>query len=634
MTETAHNILVVDDDPTMRHLLKSALSADSPHLNVLCAQNAQEALQIIARIRTSLVISDIIMPGMSGLDLMGRIREQHPAIKVILMTAHASQELDQRARQSGCLHFLRKPIDIHKLKELITSEIGAENRSGFSGLLTNIQLPDLLQMCCYAGVNTAIRVHHEGRSGTIYINEGQIVHAAHESEEGMEAFFHIFMWQSGHFRTLGEIDIPKATIDRNWQYLLMEGHRRMDEADAAEMEAHAEKPETAAPDVEHHQPPAEQPEPPEASHPMPSPPASDTVHPSAKRQAPKRDPNRPIQVLLVEPSEGSLHILARMLSTHPMVQLVETVQSPEAALETAHDHNPDLILLDIDLPAGTDDTPLKRLVAASPFPVLLASDVDSRKADRIMELLFSGAVDLFRKPGRLLDLGAQERRLVDRLRLVADAETAPLRTADMPRPRDDAPRPARPMRTSRTLKVVLGGAGGYRESVTLITGLPRTITTCIILIQTLPDGFHLPFTRFLASRSEPLVEALTKSEPISQGRCFAAVHDIPLTLIISGKTCYLNPIGSLQNGDAYHGMPDRFLKMAADVFREQLEVMVLSGAEVGLLDGLINVRAQGGRVYAQRRDTCLIPAPIQRCAENHLISREMAVSEMQRRLTG
>jgi hypothetical protein len=72
--------------------------------------------------------------------------------------------------------------------------------------------------------------------------------------------------------------------------------------------------------------------------------------------------------------------------------------------------------------------------------------------------------------------------------------------------------------------------------------------------------------------------------------------------------------------------------MAADVFRERLEVMVLSGAEVGLLDGLINVRAQGGRIYAQRRGTCLIPTPIQRCVENHLISREMEISEMQRRL--
>ena len=107
-------ILVVDDYLPTRHLIIDALSQS--HLyQVSEAENGQEALHLFDENNYDLVISDIMMPGMSGIELLNMIRERNPASAVIMITGNPTTDLTVNAIKKGAVDFLTKPFDIDEL---------------------------------------------------------------------------------------------------------------------------------------------------------------------------------------------------------------------------------------------------------------------------------------------------------------------------------------------------------------------------------------------------------------------------------------------------------------------------------------------------------------------------------------
>jgi len=102
------SILVVDDEPAMRLLITSVLK-DEGHLTTAAA-SGEEALQLIARHHYHVVITDLRMPGMSGLQLLEAVRRDNPATAVILLTAFGTVEGAVEAMRKGAAHYLLKPL--------------------------------------------------------------------------------------------------------------------------------------------------------------------------------------------------------------------------------------------------------------------------------------------------------------------------------------------------------------------------------------------------------------------------------------------------------------------------------------------------------------------------------------------
>lgn len=127
---TAANILVVDDDQGQRSLLSSFLSSNG--FNVTPSASGSEALDLLSRHEFAMVISDVRMPGMSGLEMLRRLRTEKPDIPVLLVTAFASIRDAVDATRDGALNYLSKPIDLDELLALVrksTGESAGENRS-------------------------------------------------------------------------------------------------------------------------------------------------------------------------------------------------------------------------------------------------------------------------------------------------------------------------------------------------------------------------------------------------------------------------------------------------------------------------------------------------------------------------
>lgn len=110
MTPESSNVLVVDDDPNLTDLLVDTLAALG--YQPFSAGSAPEALQILSKTRIDLVISDINMPEMSGLELLQEIKKKNQRLPVMLITGISTDSIKDRAFSQGADGFLSKPFRI------------------------------------------------------------------------------------------------------------------------------------------------------------------------------------------------------------------------------------------------------------------------------------------------------------------------------------------------------------------------------------------------------------------------------------------------------------------------------------------------------------------------------------------
>jgi DNA-binding NtrC family response regulator len=113
----AVSLLIIDDNAGSLELLSSALA--QPELEILTASDPEEGLDLVFERHPQIVLTDLVMPRLSGLDVLERIMEFDPSIDVILMTAHYSTESAVAAIQKGACDYLNKPISIASLRERV-----------------------------------------------------------------------------------------------------------------------------------------------------------------------------------------------------------------------------------------------------------------------------------------------------------------------------------------------------------------------------------------------------------------------------------------------------------------------------------------------------------------------------------
>jgi DNA-binding NtrC family response regulator len=119
---TPPRILIVDDDPGQRSLLESFLR--SQNFEVVLAESGERALALLPGGNFSLMISDVRMPGLSGLETLHRVRRQLPTLPVLLVTAYADIRDAVVAMRDGALNYLAKPIDLDELLVTVRQATG------------------------------------------------------------------------------------------------------------------------------------------------------------------------------------------------------------------------------------------------------------------------------------------------------------------------------------------------------------------------------------------------------------------------------------------------------------------------------------------------------------------------------
>lgn len=119
-----YSILIVEDEVDLADSLKQLLIDDYSHIDI--ATNGQEALNCLARKSFDLIISDILMPVMSGHEMIRNLRLKGNDTPVIFMTGNGTKELVQSAIKLGAVDFIDKPVTIAHLKDVIASTLEIE----------------------------------------------------------------------------------------------------------------------------------------------------------------------------------------------------------------------------------------------------------------------------------------------------------------------------------------------------------------------------------------------------------------------------------------------------------------------------------------------------------------------------
>ncbi|MDY7039912.1 MAG: response regulator, partial [Chloroflexota bacterium] len=119
MESAKKRILIVDDDVELAALLRQALKDLGNDLEIQLARDADEALAKISKRTFTLVVTDIKMEGLNGLQLVEILKQLDPTIKTIAMTAYSSPEVEKEAQALNVYRYIAKPFTIEEFRRIV-----------------------------------------------------------------------------------------------------------------------------------------------------------------------------------------------------------------------------------------------------------------------------------------------------------------------------------------------------------------------------------------------------------------------------------------------------------------------------------------------------------------------------------
>jgi len=223
--ENERRILVVDDETLAVEMMEKLLSSDG--YEVEAAFSGKFALAKLHLRDFDLVIVDINMPGMDGIELIRRIRELKPNQRIVVATGFPSQRTAQQAFKLGTLDYIAKPFPDKRLLEVVEHAL----RKSEESLVGAVQLTceELIQLYALGQRTVVLEVRRDKDVGRIWFENGRVIHAETGDRRGEGAFYEIQSWRGGSFTTQSFKGKVTRTIEQSVHGLLLEGARRQDE---------------------------------------------------------------------------------------------------------------------------------------------------------------------------------------------------------------------------------------------------------------------------------------------------------------------------------------------------------------------------------------------------------------------
>jgi CheY-like chemotaxis protein len=220
---TMKKILIVDDDTNFLLSLADGLKADAKNVEVLIAENGKEAVNKLRKNKIELLVTDIKMPEMDGLELLAHMVNNYPNIPVIVMTAFATREIEDRAANMGSFRFLEKPLDFHVLMEKINEglDVGSHYYTKVVSLCSFLQTVVMETRTCM------ISVRSNKKRGYLYFFKGVLIDGETGDLRGAAAVYNIVSWEDAEIEI--NVDNPKepGKIDTPLNFIVEEElHRR------------------------------------------------------------------------------------------------------------------------------------------------------------------------------------------------------------------------------------------------------------------------------------------------------------------------------------------------------------------------------------------------------------------------
>jgi DNA-binding response OmpR family regulator len=231
--EQGGRVLVLEPEREVAAKIRAALQEAAPSAQVDLARNLEEAQRLVLNDRPDLFVLDVDAAPDLGQDFLYDLRTSHPNARAIVLTGVHLAAHRERAAGLGAIHFLEKPFphdDFVDLVQALLSPSGEPDSEKFQGTLSDLHLADIIQLKCMSGSSAALQfTGPQGEKARVYFESGQVRHATAPGKEGIAAFNEIVNWKGGQISEVSGAAQSPRTIDLDWQILLMEAVREMDE---------------------------------------------------------------------------------------------------------------------------------------------------------------------------------------------------------------------------------------------------------------------------------------------------------------------------------------------------------------------------------------------------------------------
>jgi CheY-like chemotaxis protein len=226
-------ILFVDDETSFLDTVRALFTAWSKNgWRIEVAVSADQALEILKTRKFDLIVVDVNMPVLDGIQFLRILNRRFPDLKKAAITGFANEEKRSACLANGAELFIEKPRSSEGLKSIfvmLDELVTWKQQAGFRGMLRQVGLQDVIQMECLGRNSSILEVQDRQVTGRIYIEDGRIVHADAGEIKGEAAFQKLLSLPGGSFQLQHYEPPTERTIEGQWEFLLMEAARLLDE---------------------------------------------------------------------------------------------------------------------------------------------------------------------------------------------------------------------------------------------------------------------------------------------------------------------------------------------------------------------------------------------------------------------
>src|ERR1700690_2506306 len=244
--ETRHKILVLDDDADWLALCSELFAQLPSKPEIRTVASGARALALLETEPFRLLICNLKMPRMDGLQVLSIVRRRFPELRTIVLSGLEDEEFRSRAYALGVDLFWLKPDmqpNMPMFLDCLESLLGRDTEGGFRGIQSK-SLMDIIQMECLSRSSTVLRITRGPLVAKMWIHDGELIDAEAEGARGEGAFFRILAWKAGTFENLPAESGRERTILKPVNALLLESAQAIDETagsvepDSIEQTAH------------------------------------------------------------------------------------------------------------------------------------------------------------------------------------------------------------------------------------------------------------------------------------------------------------------------------------------------------------------------------------------------------------
>jgi two-component system, chemotaxis family, protein-glutamate methylesterase/glutaminase len=337
-----------------------------------------------------------------------------------------------------------------------------------------------------------------------------------------------------------------------------------------------------------------------------------------------------VRVLIVDDSAYVRKAVRQMLSRSPFIEVVGVARDGEEALELVEQLRPDVVTLDLTMPRSDGIDFLTRQMVRRPVPVIILSAA-SESGELVMRALDAGAVDVVQKPTALA---------TDKVFEIADELVATVKAVAAARvaaPPGQAPRPAALGATPPARKtdvLVIGvSTGGPQALKRIVPRLPADFPVPVAMVLHMPVGYTELFARSLAELSQLAVAEAQEGDIFRPGLALLAPAGYHLSCdrqegAVKARLS-LRPLDT-----AHRPAADVLFRSAADVYGDRTLAVVLTGMGSDGTQGAAWIKAQGGRVFTEAEETCVVYGMPRSVVEAGLSDRVVPLDRMAEAILG